>query len=274
MKSKIERKKEDVYYLEERIRRELDESGLAIIRSEREFLECKQALDEINADYANVRLPDGRDFYIVMKEELRDALFDPSSDDLDLLRKARDRLRDALRASGGKLMIRESPLERSINDRYIKSLIMNIIEYPKDRPFEENLEQLGLFDKEIRELYGQALAAWLGSDDDASLDLEGFRYSIEKVGYTGVDETINLDTNICYAGSHYTLKIEVRKIQEKVNKEAVEINEEYLNIERRIVEWVQKNAKKEQIRNNARNLVRMTLNLFSLYEKGKPLPLE
>lgn len=268
MKSKI--KIQPKSNLEEKIEIELKENKILLLEKKK-FLKLKESIPE-DVEYAEVSLPGGTSYYAIIKQELRDALFDPSSNDLDILRKARDALRGTIRKSGGKLMIKESPIERSIDDRYINSLIMNIIKYPEDRPFTKNLKQLGLYNKDIRKLYEQGLAAWLGTD--ASLDLEGFGNNIEKVGYTGVDSIVDLKTELCGEGSHYKLNVKARKIQKTVSKEAVKINEEYIKIENKIVEWIMANTKNNLIKNNAKNLVRMTLNLFCLYDGGKPFPIE
>jgi len=268
MKRKIEIKPEDKE-LNDRIANDLEDSGMSLISLE-ELQEYEDLFDEFGLEYGTLDIC-GRKYGIVMKQSLRDALFDPSSDDLDTLRKARDYLRDKLRASGGKIMIKESPLERSINDRYLSSLVMTIIKYPTDKPFRENLEQLGVYDEEIRKLYAEALSAWLGEPTD--LNFDNMTTHVKKVGYTGSTETINLDLVTCGNLSHYVVVVDVRKKQEKVNKEVIELSKEYLEIENKIVEYINEYARDEKIRNNSRNLVRMFLNLSVLYDKGKPLPI-
>lgn len=259
--------------LEENIQQQLErlEKNKLLIVEKDELKELLNYVPETNC--AMVTLPNGKQHYIIMKEELRNALFDPSADDIDVLRKGRDCLRDFLIKSGGKLMIKESVLERSVNERYISSLIMNIIKYPEGVPFIEKLEQLGFYNENIRKKYEEAAIAWAGKD--VSFDFENFGNYIEKVNYTGGDCIgFSVDKEICEEKSHYVLNIKTRELLEQVNKKVPKINENCSEKLREIVEFVQINAKEESIKNNALNLVIMVLNIFCLFKIGKPFPIE
>lgn len=216
----------------------------------------------------------GRKLYVLMKEEFRGALFDPSSDDLETLRKSRNYSKGELKQLFSKTKLNPEMCNfiRTIDDKYISSLTMNIIKYPADIPFKENLKEMGFENPEIKKYYAQATAAWLGQPSD--LDLKGMTSKLDKItSWSGSSDAVDLSVENCEKGSHYVLKADVKKKQQKAQKDAV-IHENYSSIETKIADYIRANSTNEKITNNTENLIRMFLNLSCLYDKNKPLPLK
>ncbi len=217
----------------------------------------------------------GKKIYVIMKEKLVGALFDPSSDDLETLRKARNYASNKLKKifSKTKLNPEMSNFKATLDDKYTSSLVMNLIEYPSDKPYIENIKEIGFENPEIKKYYVQVASAWLGSPID--IDFGGMMGKVDKIStWKGSAETIDLFVEQCEKGSHYVLKLDVKKMQDQVQKQAIEITKEYGEIEEQIVNYIKQNATNYKMANNAENMVRMFLNLSVLYDKGKPLPLK
>lgn len=267
MKKKIELPEADED-IEDRIAKEIAKYGLAFIKLE----ETKDYEDIGNVIEINHL---GKKYYALIKQELSDALLDPSEDDLSYLKNARDRVRGTITTNFGKIQLKESSFERTLSDKYLSSLVMNIIKYPTDEPH-ENLKKLGIGNKDIEKLYVEAAAAHLGSPVDIDFSRFGV-HNLEKIStkaYSGTSDDTVVNHETCYEGSHYVLSLSTKEKQEKVQKEAASIDQKYLDIEKKIVEWINANTNDEIIINNATNLVRMFLNLAVLYDKNKALPIE
>lgn len=220
----------------------------------------------------------GVKYAVIMKDTLASALLDPQAGDANDLKESGKIVRDRLINAYGKKQLKplESNIEKTIFKTYLSSLLMNLVKYPTNKPDEETLNELGLFDKDISKLYVNAAAAWLGTDEgsDVIKGVSGIVSKLERIGYTGKDEKVDLSVETCHAGSHYVLKPQLRKQQINVQIQIPKINENYLEIEDRIVAHIQRDSTKEIIKQNARNLVRVYLNTALFYDRNKPLPLE
>jgi hypothetical protein len=266
----IEKEKE----LPEKIRRLIDEEGIL------EFVEIEK-LEEIpdieGYTKATIELM-GRKYGVIMKEQLANALLDPSADDANIVREAGKKTYQTLKEAYGKKKLTplESNFERTLFKTYLSSLLMKIVRYPTDQLNEETLEALGLKNENIAKLYASASIAWLGDDRGVEnvVKTKGITSKLEKISYTGRAEKVDLSEERCHSGSHYVLKVNFNKKQEEVQINVPEIKQEYLEIENQIVEHIINNTDDPIIKNNARNFVRLYLNITSFYEAGKPLPLE
>lgn len=236
-----------------------------------------QNLEIDNYEVAELELL-GKKYGVIMKKSLASALLDPQANDANILKEAGKKVNEALASAYKKTQLKplETNLEKTIFKSYLSSLIMNLVEYPTDKPNEETLRQLGLYNPEISKLYANAAAAWLGSyvDVEKITAFSGTVSKLEKIGYTGKTEKVNLATESCRSESHYVLKTSINKQQIDVQIEIPKISDDYIKIEDEIVEYIMKNSNDPIVRENARNLVRLYLNMTILYDKNKPLPLE
>jgi len=258
--------KEEIYqgFFQEKIEEDLEKNSLYFLKKrEEEYYPDAQSIEVF-----------GEKLYVLMKSKLEGALLDPNSDDLETLRKARDYSKNELKRMFSKLQLNpnKSNFNKTLDDKYLSSLSMNIIKYPLDIPFKENLKKIGLEDSKIKKCYAQAAAAWLGEPGD--LDLFGMVSKLEKIStWSGNSDIVDLSVDNCESGSHYILKADIKKQQFEVQKKAV-VSEEYSLIEQKIVNYIKSNAGDSKIVNNAENFIRMFLNLSCLYDKNKPLPLK
>ncbi len=218
----------------------------------------------------------GKKYGIIMKQQLAEAILDPNENDANILKEAGERTRQKLSEAYEKKKLKplESNFEKTLFKAYLNSLIMNLVKYPKDELNEETLTALGLKNPEISKLYVQAAAAWLGSDEESEkvIQSKGIISKIDKIGYSGKEERIDLSIEQCHKGSHYVLKTKINKQQLDVQIEVPKISQKYFEIENEIIKNI--NTENETIRNNAVNLIRLYLNMTLFYDKGKPLPLE
>jgi len=221
----------------------------------------------------------GQKYGVIMKNELCDAMIDPSGEDANVLKSAGKGLCNKLACAYTKKQLKplETSLERTLFNRYVSSLLMNLVKYPTDEPNEEVLAELGLNDKEISKLYIRAAAAWLGSTSGVEKVVKSINIvsSIENISFTGKKTVIiNMDIHSCREGSHYVLKLSCNRQQTNVQLDVPKLSETYKEIEEQITSFVIRNAKSEIVRENAVNLIRLYLNTTVCYEAGKPLPLE
>jgi len=213
---------------------------------------------------------------VVMKNELRGAILDPSADDLDVLEAARDSYTTYVcERYGSKARIpSEATLGRTIHESYVNSLIGNILEFPRDVLNERKLEQYGLRDEKVLSLADKAFKEYCGTS--SSLNLGGSLGCVDSVGGTGTvsgrTDTVNLSEDVCEAGSHYKLNLKCRRIQEDVQKEVPVLSHQYTQIESEAVKLMRKYCPR-LTQKTATNLFRMFLNLGGAYNEGKPLPL-
>ena len=215
---------------------------------------------------------------VVMKQELRGALMDPSSDDLETLTSAGNTYRDfAIKKYGEKAKIpAETSFGRFIEDSTINSLIGNIFKFPTGEINIEKLRIYGLDKKEVLELADQAYN--VHSQTLGSLNLGGAGSKLDTVGgtskeYSGSSDSVNLSSDICESGSHLKLNIKYNKLQKEVQKNIPVFSEGYSDLERRAVDLMlnHNDSLSKQI---ATNLFRMYLNFGGLYDKGKALNIE
>lgn len=222
----------------------------------------------------------GQKYGIVMKESLAGALLDPSAGDADVLRRAGEKTNDVLKGAFSKRKLKplESNFERTLFKSYVNSLLMNLFKYPTDEMNGETIETLGLNDREISKLYVNAAAAWLDTGDglERITGTSGMASSaaLNKVGYTGKSEKVDLSTERCHSGSHYTLTVRSSVRQIAVQIQAVQPTQSYLEAEEKIVGHILGNASDAVASRHAKNMVRLYLNLAKCYDAGKPLPLE
>jgi|SRR3989338_2190156 len=242
-----------------------------------DFIKLRELQDHCREDYVPAELKIGdKKMAIVMKNSLSDALTDPNAGHADALKEAGEVISGVLRGAYEKKTLKplESVFERTIYERYVSSLIMNLVNYPLDTPNENTLEILGLKDKNISKLYISAAAAWLGSSEGLESVLKSrIIEKIENIGYKGKSDVVNLGTENCHSGSHYILNAKLNKNQIKIQAEAPVVPHSYTVFEGQIVNHIQK-IDHGTIGNNATNLVRLYLNMSLLYDRNKPLPLE
>ena len=241
--------------------------------------------DEIEIDYEMIKNEYGHRFVeasIKVGEEIKrcliskdyiDALIEPTAESSLILKKAYQNLKDYLKKRG--IDVHSSMLARRTLEAYISALIMILAEFPKDKLNEEVLREMGIYDEEMGKLYEEAAILAFGDiDKKSSFNLNSYVEKIEggeTKTVTANRIVVNLHT--CNKGSHYVLKPEIQRIQETYNVRVTEFNKEYREIEDKIVEYIQKNAKNPLVRDNARDLVRLYLNLRYGYSKNKALPI-
>ncbi len=242
-----------------------------------DFEKLRELEEHCGDDYAPAQLNIGnKKMTIVMKNSLTDALTDPNASHADALKEAGEITAWELRGAYAKKALKplESVFERTLYERYVSSLLMNLVNYPRDTLNEETMKVLGLRNADISKLYVRAAAAWLGSSDGLEKILQGsIVEKIKNIGYTGRADTVNLGTENCHSGSHYVLNAKLNKSQIDIQAKAPVIPENYNIIEEEIVNYV-RSTDNGTIGNNAANLVRLYLNMTLLYDRNKPLPLE
>lgn len=210
----------------------------------------------------------GKTVRAVMKDRYAGALADPSGDDADVLKSGYHNLKDYL---GKKQVDIHSTMTGKRNlDMYLSSLMMMLVKYPDDIENEEILKQMGVYDTDMQKIYTQAATAAFGiSTAGGSGSLTD---SIDKITYTGSSTKIKLNAHVCEKGSHYVLNKSVDKIQKQVNINIPKLQENYVTLENTLVGYIEKNAG-ESVVSNARNLVRMYLNMKDGYKVKKALPI-
>lgn len=282
-KTYLERPVVDKEQLPELLMKLLEEDGVFEFFEPEKIDEMKDRVDKggLPYDVAELDLL-GKKYGIVMKESLAGALLDPSAGDADVLRKAGEKTNAVLKGAFAKRKLEPlgSNFERTLFKSYVNSLLMNLFKYPTDEMNGETLETLGLNNKEISKLYVNAAAAWLGTEDglEKITSTAGMAAStqLNKVGYTGKSERVDLSADMCESGSHYTLKLRSSVQQMAVQVTAPELSQGYLEAEEKIVEYVMGNSSSDSTvaGRHARNMVRLYLNLAKCYDAGKPLPIE
>ncbi len=220
----------------------------------------------------------GKEYGIVMKGSLSDAILDPSGDDADLLREAGRTTIGALKKAFGKQQLKplESNFEQTLFDKYLSSLLMNLVRYPSDELNSKTLRELGVYNSDVSKQYVNAAAAWLGTSEglEGIVKQGGVTSHLQNIGYTGKGENVDLSVQQCHSGSHYVLKANSNKKQISVQVNAPELEKAYQEAENNIVYYIQNHATSDIVKGHARNLVRLYLNLTALYKSDKPLPLE
>ena len=217
---------------------------------------------------------------VIMKQELRGALLDPSSDDLEGLTSAGNAYRDFAAAKyGEKAKIPpETSFGKLIQDSKINSLIMNIFRFPKDEINSEKLNLYGLDKKEVLELANQAYKNY--SQTTGSLEIGGGMGCLDSVGgkglskdYSGNSDSVDLSSDVCEAESHYKLNMKFEKLQKDIQKNLPVLSQEYRSLETQAIKIMREHNPKltKQI---ATNLFRMFINLEGLYKKGNALPIK
>lgn len=254
------------------------EEGGALLYIDRDKMQ-KEELEALPGGYTSAEADIlGRKYFIVMKDELSSAILDPSENDADILREAGRKTIDTLCSAYAKRQLKplQTSFEQTLFERYVSSLSMNLVRYPKDKLNKNTLEQIGLYDREISKLYVNAATAWLGSSEglEGIVKQKGIMSHLKNIGYTGRTEHVDLSVKQCHSGSHYELNIAANKKQLNVQLNAPELGERYQKVEDSIVSWIEEHASNETIREHARNFVRLYLNLTALYDADKPLPLE
>ncbi|MEM2089883.1 MAG: hypothetical protein QXL88_02220 [Candidatus Pacearchaeota archaeon] len=275
MKKRI--KLEEILEVPDEVIKTIEEDGILEFFDHNKIKDVEEWIDGSEYTVAEIELL-GKKYGVIMKDSLANALLDPQAGSANILREAGRKVLEKLVSAYGKRQIKplETNVEKTIFKNYVSSLLMNLVKYPTDELNEETLRDLGLYDEKIRKLYVRAAAAWLGSvkETEKIINAKGIISKLEKVGFTGKKEEVDLSIDTCRKESHYVLKPVINKKQINVQMEVPKISEQYIEIEDKIVDYIIKNSSNPIIRNNARNLVRLYLNITSFYDKNKPLPLE
>ena len=210
----------------------------------------------------------GKKVNTIMKDRYAGALADPSGDDSDILKGGYHEIGNYL---GKKQVdIHSTMIGKRNLDMYVSSLIMMLVKYPSDMENEEVLKQMGIYDEGLSKLYAEASTTAFGVPiTTASGSLSD---NITNISFTGSSTKIKMTAHVCEKGSHYALEKSVDKIQKQVNIQIPKLQESYTKLENTIVEYIEKNAT-ESVVTNARNLVRMYLNMKQGYKAGKALPI-
>jgi len=218
---------------------------------------------------------------VILKQELRTSLMDPSSDDLETLTAAGNYYSNfATNKYGDKAKIpAETSFGRFIEDSKIHSLIGNIYKFPTNEINKEKMEKYGLFNEEILSLANEAYKTYCQTS--GSLDLGGGMNSLDSVGgspskskrYSGNSDSVDVSSDVCEVGSHYKLNTKIETVQKEVQKKMPVLNEEYSFFENKATQLMRKNYP-ELTEQTATNVFRMFLNLGGVYDNDKALPIK
>ncbi len=221
----------------------------------------------------------GEEIGVVMKQELRGALIDPSGDDVDTLTSAGNSYgKYASKKYGENAKIpNQTSFGRFIEDSKINSLIMNIFRFPTNEINSEKMQEYGLDREDVLGLANKAYRVYC--ETTGSLDIGGGMDCLDSVGgkisknHGGNSDSVDMSSDVCHAGSHYKLNFKTERIQKDAQKPLPVFSEEYISYERQAVEIMRKHNPRltEQ---TATNLFRMFLNLGGGYDSGKALPIK
>src|SRR3989344_3480070 len=151
----------------EELARFIERKGVLEFLDADKLEEMREACTEKGYGAYPLTMPGGKKLTVIMKNELSNAIIDPSADDADILRQGGREIGGKILTAHGKKQLKpfETSFERTVYDNYISSLLMNLVEYPKDKINEKTLDELGLHNINISKLYSRAAAAWLGSSE-------------------------------------------------------------------------------------------------------------